>query len=39
PDSDTLRSHLYKLRRTVDKPFAQPLLHTLAGQGFKLAPE
>lgn len=39
PDSDTLRSHLYKLRRAVDKPFAQPLLHTLAGQGFKLAPE
>lgn len=39
PDSDTLRSHLYKLRRAVDKPFAQPLLHTLAGQGFKLAVE
>lgn len=39
PDSDTLRSHLYKLRRAVDKPFAQPLLHTLAGQGFKLAAE
>lgn len=39
PDSDTLRSHLYKLRRAVDKPFSQPLLHTLAGQGFKLAVE
>ena len=37
PDSDTLRSHLYKIRRAVDKPFDQPLLHTLAGQGFKLA--
>lgn len=37
PDSDTLRSHLYKIRRAVDKPFAQPLLHTLAGQGFKLS--
>lgn len=38
PDSDTLRSHLYKIRRAVDKPFDKPLLHTLAGQGFKLAP-
>lgn len=38
PDSDTLRSHLYKIRRAVDKPFERPLLHTLAGQGFKLAP-
>jgi DNA-binding response OmpR family regulator len=38
PDSDALRSHLYKIRRAVDKPFRRPLLHTLAGQGFKLAP-
>lgn len=37
PDSDTLRSHLYKIRRAVDKPFAKPLLHTMAGQGVKLA--
>lgn len=37
PDSDTLRSHLYKIRRAIDKPFAVPLLHTIAGQGFKLA--
>jgi len=37
PDSDTLRSHLYKLRQAIDKPFATPLLHTVPGQGFKLA--
>lgn len=25
PDSDTLRSHLYKLRQAIDKPFSEPL--------------
>ncbi|MFA7541850.1 MAG: response regulator transcription factor, partial [Lysobacterales bacterium] len=29
PDSDTLRSHLYNLRKIIDKPFARPLLHTI----------
>lgn len=38
PDSDTLRSHLYKLRQAIDKPFRQPLLHTVPRQGFRLAP-
>jgi DNA-binding response OmpR family regulator len=37
PDSDTLRSHLYSLRKTIDKPFATPLLHTLHGAGYRLA--
>ena len=37
PDSDTLRSHLYTLRKTIDKPFARPLLHTLPGAGYRLA--
>ena len=27
PDSDTLRSHLYNLRKIIDKPFDRPLLH------------
>ncbi|WP_232824629.1 response regulator transcription factor [Algibacillus agarilyticus] len=36
PDSDALRSHLYSLRQKIDKPFAVPLLHTLAKRGFKL---
>ena len=37
PDSDTLRSHLYTLRKAIDKPFARPLLHTLPGAGYRLA--
>jgi DNA-binding response OmpR family regulator len=37
PDSDTLRSHLYTLRKAIDKPFDRPLLQTLAGAGYRLA--
>jgi DNA-binding response OmpR family regulator len=37
PDSDTLRSHLYGLRKVIDKPFATPLLHTITGAGYRLA--
>ncbi|HET6552484.1 MAG TPA: response regulator transcription factor [Dyella sp.] len=37
PDSDTLRSHLYILRRTIDKPFDKPLMHTLPTAGYRLA--
>ena len=36
PDSDTLRSHLYNLRRTIDKPFPKPLLHTVQSAGYRL---
>lgn len=36
PDSDTLRSHLYTLRKTIDKPFDKPLLHTIHGAGYRL---
>jgi len=39
PDSDTLRSHLYSLRKAIDKPFDRPLLHTLHGSGYRLADE
>lgn len=41
PDSDTLRSHLYKIRKAVDRPFQMPLIHTIQGVGIKLyaAPE
>jgi len=38
PDSDTLRSHLYNLRRAVDKPFDHPLVETLAGRGYRIRP-
>jgi len=37
PDSDTLRSHLYKLRKAIDKPFDEPLLETQQGVGFRIA--
>lgn len=40
PDSDTLRSHVYKLRKAIDKPFKPFLLETQQGIGFRLvAPE
>lgn len=36
PDSDTLRSHVYNLRKTVDKPFSENLIITVQGRGFKI---
>ncbi len=36
PDSDTLRSHLYNLRKIIDKPFDKQLLHTIQGSGYKM---
>jgi DNA-binding response OmpR family regulator len=37
PDSDTLRSHLYNLRKTIDRPFDKQLLHTVQTAGYRLA--
>ncbi len=37
PDSDTLRSHLYNLRKQIDRPFNKPLLHTIQGAGYRIA--
>jgi DNA-binding response OmpR family regulator len=37
PDSDTLRSHLYNLRKTIDRPFEKQLLHTVQTAGYRLA--
>lgn len=34
PDSDTLRSHMYNLRRAIDKPFDEEVMHTLTGRGY-----
>ena len=34
PDSDALRSHLYNLRRVVDRPFNTQLIQTVPGRGF-----
>ena len=36
PDSDTLRSHLYNLRKAIDKPFEKKLLHTIQSRGYRL---
>jgi len=39
PDSDALRSHLYNLRKIVDKPFKSSLIHTIQSSGFRLSLE
>ena len=36
PDSDTLRSHVYNLRKVVDKPFPEPMICTLQSIGYRL---
>jgi DNA-binding response OmpR family regulator len=36
PDSDTLRSHMYNLRKVVDKPFETSLLRTVQSSGYQL---
>lgn len=37
PDGDALRSHLYKLRQAIDRPFAKPLIHTVHRIGYRIA--
>ena len=37
PDSDALRSHLYTLRKAVDKPFATEMIITIKGIGLKIS--
>jgi DNA-binding response OmpR family regulator len=37
PDSDALRTHLHALRQAVDKPFAQRMIKTIPGVGYRLA--
>lgn len=36
PDSDTLRSHMYNLRKQIDKPFATQLLQTIQSRGYRI---
>ncbi len=36
PDSDTLRSHIYSLRKIIDRPFDQQIMHTLQNSGYRL---
>ena len=37
PDSDALRSHLYTLRKVVDRPFDSALIHTVQSSGFRMS--
>ena len=37
PDSDTLRSHVYNLRKQIDRSFDKQLLHTVQSTGYRLA--
>ncbi|PTB83148.1 DNA-binding response regulator [Marinobacter sp. Z-F4-2] len=39
PDGDALRSHMYKLRQAIDKPFASSLIHTVHRVGYRVAEE
>lgn len=34
PDSNSLKVHMFKLRKAVDEPFETPLIQTVPGQGF-----
>ncbi len=36
PDSEALRTHIYRLRQAVDHPFSRPLIETVYGQGYRL---
>ena len=36
PEGDPLRVHIHNIRQQIDKPFAQPLLHTVHGVGYRL---
>jgi DNA-binding response OmpR family regulator len=37
PTGDVLRAHVYALRNAIDKPFERKLLHTVHGEGYRLA--
>ncbi len=37
PDSDTLRSHVYGLRKAIDRPFETALLKTIPSTGYRVA--
>lgn len=36
PDADVLKVHIHHLRNAIDKSFAEPLLHTIRGVGYKI---
>ena len=36
PDSNSLKVHIFNLRKIIDTPFPKALLHTVAGHGFAI---
>jgi len=36
PDSNSLKVHIFNLRKTIDAPFTTALLHTISGAGFAI---
>lgn len=36
PDSNSLKVHIFNLRKAIDSPFAEPLLQTIPGHGFAI---
>jgi two-component system OmpR family response regulator len=38
PQTNVIDAHISKLRQKIDAPFDKPLLHTIRGVGYKLAP-
>jgi len=36
PETDALRTHMYRLRTLLDKPFDKPLITTVHGKGYRL---
>ena len=36
PSSDALRTHMHSVRTQVDKPFAMPMIMTIAGVGYQV---
>ncbi|MEM9293483.1 MAG: response regulator transcription factor [Acidobacteriota bacterium] len=39
PESAALNTHIYNLRRVIDRPFERALLHSVAGVGYRLGVE
>lgn len=39
PESDALKTHIYRLRHQIDKPFSPPLLQTVPRVGYRLSPD
>jgi len=39
PDSNSLKVHMFKLRKVVDSEYENKLIHTLVGRGFVLRRE